>query len=579
MILRMSHVPQFARHMSNHAVRSDSRSHILVRPRSQQQHTASAPLLADHTRRHTLGRSPSAIIMATNATAKSRDPRIGQDSADLTLGALFLVDNRPKRTRGTSPRNFSNWVIAEHLKRHSYYRHEKEERKLITAGKMRSRIAEIWKKNATAEIKFSDDKREDIVDVLFGMTAAPNKKGSALLKKEYLKKLGYDKETFVESLLNKHDSEEAAVSVEVGGDGSDDEGGKAEAEVDKTEEDHDHSESDEASVDEPSQPQSTLRSRAGQSSTPLRTSSGDQAALKLTLRSKARNFRSKSASADEHGPRAIDEMSQLTSGVYSQTTALATQDAISGASDSTSTEDTLSRDDATTPAAKRKHDAIESSHEVHSGDEQAVFLPEPESKRRRTEEDIVEVRASDEPQSSNVGTPDAEKQKDQTDPESIVETPVKPHGNGGPDTQQKKQREPPLAELNFDEQGRNLEELSRGCKEAINTLLTSIGQIRDEQSPLHPDATGPLEALYARCWGPDWRDVRARLRGKYVFIIPQVTTSLLAAFLYDNVLSQEASPQEIRENFLRLRGTTSKAMLSMFDGRLRCISRIPSKQR
>jgi hypothetical protein len=48
-----------------------------------------------------------------------------QDGKALALGALFLVDNAPECPEEMSWHDFSYWAIAEHLKRHSYYYHQK----------------------------------------------------------------------------------------------------------------------------------------------------------------------------------------------------------------------------------------------------------------------------------------------------------------------------------------------------------------------------------------------------------------------------------------------------------------------
>jgi hypothetical protein len=507
--------------------------------------------------------------MTTTATAKSKDPRIRQDGKDMTLGALFLVDNPPRRPNGSTSREFSTLAIGEHLKQHTYYRHEKDERKSISASKMRSHILGIWKKNAIDDVsKIPHDDHEDIVDILFRRGGKSKSRGTGLLKKEYLKKAGYDRDTFEENKLNKHESEEAIVLVPVKNTGTDGEGEEAGEEKDTSEENDRESDPDlhtEASVAEPVSTRPRLTIRSERHATPLQTSTGSHSGFKLVLGINARNPRRVGASVGEQDSPAIEEVQVQadTSAAYDDTP-YASEEADS----ITSTEDRLGRDSVIVAGPKGSHDAVEVLDDVRLGGEQSVRVSEPGSKKRRVEENTSQADLSDWAWSPILECSDKTlEQIDQTDPDSPDKVRLDADGVVSQVTQQKKQREPPLAELNINEQGRNLKELSRDLKEAASTLLESIGQIRQEQSPLHSDATGPLETMYARCWGPDWRDMRARLRDKYLFAVPQVTTSLLAAYLYDNVLNQEASGREIREIFLGLRGTTSKAMLSIFDGR------------
>ena len=124
-----------------------------------------------------------------------------QDGHDMTLGALFLVDNAPKGPRGMSWRKFSDWVIADHLKRHSYYYHEKKERKHATVVRLRARLLQICHWNSK-EMLNPYGEYKDRVDVLFETG------GSDFLREQFLKGQGYDKHKFSECQLNKHVSEE-----------------------------------------------------------------------------------------------------------------------------------------------------------------------------------------------------------------------------------------------------------------------------------------------------------------------------------------------------------------------------------
>ena len=71
---------------------------------------------------------------------------------------------------------------------------------------------------------------------------------------------------------------------------------------------------------------------------------------------------------------------------------------------------------------------------------------------------------------------------------------------------------------------------------------------------LGPDPPQRLLNLYVRCWGEDWEKVRLKLTKDYMFPSPGVVMSLVSAFLYDNVLDQDAS---LLDDLARLRRTAS----------------------
>jgi hypothetical protein len=128
-----------------------------------------------------------------------------------------------------------------------------------------------------------------------------------------------------------------------------------------------------------------------------------------------------------------------------------------------------------------------------------------------------------------------------------------------------KQHELQLATLNLDEQGWNMERLYTDISRATEVVLASIGQIRNIPSALQPDPSSQLRDLYARCWGPRWRQMCARQIDQRFFKMPKVTTSVLSAFLCEKVLTQRARLEELVGNVVKIGGSLGEALLEEVD--------------
>jgi hypothetical protein len=94
---------------------------------------------------------------------------------------------------------------------------------------------------------------------------------------------------------------------------------------------------------------------------------------------------------------------------------------------------------------------------------------------------------------------------------------------------------------------------------ATDQVIASIGTIGESLSFLDETPSRRLESLCTRCLGSDWQAVRVRLTREYVFTVPEVTMSVISAFLFDNVLDQQASIQDIQAKLLELKETTGRA--------------------
>ena len=110
-----------------------------------------------------------------------------------------------------------------------------------------------------------------------------------------------------------------------------------------------------------------------------------------------------------------------------------------------------------------------------------------------------------------------------------------------------------------------MQSLYETIQKATNAILSSIGPIRHFPSPLHPESSGPLKDLYARCWDSQWEEMRVRQVGDHVFTTPQVAASLLSAYLYEKVLTERVRLEEIVSNVLEMGGAIGEALLEEFD--------------
>lgn len=126
---------------------------------------------------------------------------------------------------------------------------------------------------------------------------------------------------------------------------------------------------------------------------------------------------------------------------------------------------------------------------------------------------------------------------------------------------QNSEQQPKLAPFDAGEQGQDFENFYIMIERATDRVIKSIGDIGNSVSFLDESPSKRLEALYTRCWGSDWRAVRVRLTKEQVFTTPDAAMSMISAFLFDNVLNQQASIQEIQAKQLELKGTMGRAIL------------------
>lgn len=486
-----------------------------------------------------------------------------QDGKEMTLGGLFLVDNAPERPEEMSWHDFSNKAIAEHLERHSYYCTEKGKRDLVTVAKMRSRINNMCNNYAKPTMPKPNKlgrESKDKVDVLFGFGR------SELLKKDFLDLLGYEKGSFPQSRLNKHVSEvdtsgEASIarrpedtpaSAKTGGrpegEMAEENHGSGISKTSSRDAGEDERRESEAGVAAPPSVQPTLPPFTSDVGTPPQPPENANARLESSMVGDRERHEQNEPTSDEQLPSSQDEGRRLRSSVDPRAQSLSADNNPSFANEKanpTSSKDQLGLQKESVRGAKRKPTQDHGPHKRQCQTKATTFQNNSNVLRLRLKAPTPAKQPSKPP-------PTIDASKGPETPQNAIAS-------------RENQVEPCLAILSLDEQGRNMQSLYETIQKATNAILSSIGPIRHFPSPLHPESSGPLKDLYARCWGSRWEEVRVRQIGDHVFTTPHVTESLLSAFLYDRILTPRVQLEELVSNVLEMGGSVGEALLEELD--------------
>ena len=486
-------------------------------------------------RDHTAAAPPADRKMPT-----ARQQQLIQDRKKLTLGALFLLDHTPDPPEEMEWHNYAEWAITEHLERHSYYYYPKGKRTLVTAVTMRKRILEMCNINAKKPIQERHHGFKDKVAFVLGHG------GTNLLREHFLKREEYDKSTFSESRLSKHWSE---------GDGL------ASAKTDERPDGEEVNGNDKSStgmqvVDgqercasgvAPPSRQSNLPSPSRHVSAPLQTSANSRTGLELKLGKDRERREQDGTNIDEQLISSPDERRQLrgSDSIVPQTQTLSAGNGTLSVGEEGNTAFSANKSDEFVPGAKRKLTQHHGSQKRQCHVDNATHEDDSSDRRPRPNAITQAEGPREEP--------------------SMVNSTKSPEVPQHPVANREKQHQPPLARLNLDRQGRNMKTLYSDIQEATHVVLSSIGTVRNTQSPLQYKPSCPLKDLYTRCWGPRWEEVRVRQDEEGFFTTPQVTASLLSAFLYEKVLARGARLEELLSNVVEVGGSLGEALLEEFD--------------
>lgn len=117
--------------------------------------------------------------------------------------------------------------------------------------------------------------------------------------------------------------------------------------------------------------------------------------------------------------------------------------------------------------------------------------------------------------------------------------------------------------------GRQLLILQHGMREGVDEILGCIGDITNTDCALIlGNPSDALVALQQRCLGADWRKVYAESLKTKAFRVCVVTMSLISAFLYNNILSQRVSIQQLTQDVTKMlasKGELGEAFLHVLD--------------
>lgn len=393
------------------------------------------------------------------------------------------------------------------------------------------------------------DRKEfkDKVDISFGYGR------TELLKKDFLDGVDYEKDTFSESRLNKHVSEgdeparaktdgrpEGEEAEEINGNDKSRTGLHVSVGQERC-----------ASEVAPPSRQPTLPSPSRHVSVPLQTSANSRTGLKLKLGNnrerreqdgaeKDRNEQLQPSRDERRHLRSSDKIDLQNQNFSSVNGTLSVGEEGNAASSGSN----LGGHNECVPGAKRKPTQNHGSQKRQCQVNNATNQDDPSDRRPCPNGISQPERPREEPSTVN-----------RTKGSEAQQHPV---------ANKEKQYQPQLARLNLDQQGRDMKRLHSDIQEATDVILSSIGTVRNTQSALQFKPSYPLKALYARCWGPRWNEVRLRQVDDGVFATPQVTASLLSAFLYDKVLARGARLEELLSNVVEMGGSLGEALLEEF---------------
>ncbi|TKA71812.1 hypothetical protein B0A55_06916 [Friedmanniomyces simplex] len=82
-----------------------------------------------------------------------------------------------------------------------------------------------------------------------------------------------------------------------------------------------------------------------------------------------------------------------------------------------------------------------------------------------------------------------------------------------------------------------MQELQLLTQKTVERLFAALKLPHSQDSPFEWQAGPGLQTLYQRCWGPTWLETCSSLRSLRFVLAPDAVLSLIAAFLYDSVLS------------------------------------------
>ena len=505
-----------------------------------------------------------------------------QDSIQVAQGALYLIDHIGHPPPGMDFRQFTDHAITDHLKQHTYYYRPRvhtgpNNREVVTLVRMRRSIRDLLAK-AKPSFYQAESNQDDNADRIF-------RKGTTKgFPDDLLRKYGYDRATFSEADLPGYTAQ------------------AEEAEDDENALEAPRQQSGNSMGPQPKQPSTgNLGPRAASKKRPRESVSPSPS----PSRSSQKSFGSaEDVSSEEDKDEEDDEyydakhnvnMPNKRPKLQPQAEASANPPAIvssSAAEEMTIDAENFTENVEQTTKRARGRPSKQAPHvgKRKRGDEDVgdsvqdeVAVKPTESKKSKTSNDLSLTAerpqfaipgAASQPRASSeltfgTSTPlEAGIRRDAGYPSGMQSNmnEVQDSQSSRPaEASQDGKQQPQPVFFDIDANAQAFERFYDKIAGATDRVLASIGDIGNTLSYLDENPSERLEALYARCWGSNWDAVRVKLTKEFVFTTPEVVMSVVSAFLFDNVLNQQASIQDVQAKQLELKGTMGRAILRTLD--------------
>ena len=507
--------------------------------------------------------------------------------------AFFLIDHIGTPPAGASFRSFTTRAMEEHLKKHPcYYRQRPNDGPakptLVTPLWMRRRFTDLYKK---ANHNFYEPRLQgdDITDTLL------RKRSTAGFPAEVLATYRYERGTFSESELpaNEEPLDEEMTDIEAAEnlEAQIDDGARQKAnEHDGVKSPRRRTAAKSSNLAAKRIPPRVVRN----SEEPSGETEDDDNDLRSTGGNKALDNEGNDHSyAGDHGRRITrngKDTSKVPSksavevaGVRSKAIAKAPYDASRKETETSTSKGRtrLPQASTMTKPSKRKREGDTDATQASSNSDELAITPK---KRRvtnnaKTRNGTARRLSNDIPVAARTDLPPSGPRLDrpaptpspftprvkQNDAQSVAQVAKIPaFAQPDPTSSSIGDQHQPVQTLNYASAQKN-KDLYAMLDKATDRIIGSIGRISQTLSSLDKSPSNRLEALYIRCWGPDWKTVKAELIEDGAFQVCDVTMSIIAAFLFDNVLNQQASLGDIEAKQKELKGMTGWAILEALD--------------
>jgi hypothetical protein len=415
----------------------------------------------------------------------------------LYQGALYLVDNPGEPLPGATAtkaeiRGFEDRAIALHLAKHTYYSQKVRGATFepVDADGMRRQVGYLYTRGATPSTKDKKPSDQNAVDRVFYT-------GTGELKTDFLESYNYDKATFSEADLPAHrENEEEEDEVDVISDSLKQNSKDAEASEDTGKGQGEHSN------------KIKLKPKVAVDNKVLKQDNTDR-----TGRLPELGFTS--AENDDVQVQGAGAGNSSSGSVDPSAEPKGKGEALDSSAESTKRHRDTDDDGAPT---ERSPKASRLSHVATTTTPAEHPLPAIETPHAAPDAPKITTPPEDAASASN----------------SHIEPPIR---------------------LDTSALTTELGKLKQRTSDDTYDVLDCIAlQLSQYPAALDPDPPQRLLSLYVRCWGKDWEQLRSKCTRDWALPAPQVLMSLVSAFLYDNVLDQDAS---LLDDLERLRRTAS----------------------